>query len=91
MCNILPQKVKLAASGTFIRLSRDNPSIIAGIASCAMCSTNESWPTATIAAAIFAARALTDWDGKRSPRLVAAVANSVEKAEFLVWMLEAKG
>ena len=27
----------------------------------------------TIAAAIFAARALTDWDGKRSPRLVASV------------------
>ena len=44
----------------------------------------------TIAAAIFAARALTDWDGKRSPRLVAGVANAVEKAKFLVSMLEAK-
>ena len=28
----------------------------------------------TIAAAIFAARALTDWDGKRSPLLVAGIA-----------------
>ena len=44
-----------------------------------------------IGAAIFAARALTDWDGKRSPRAVAAVANGVEKAQFLVSMLEAKG
>jgi len=26
-----------------------------------------------VAAAIFAARALTDWDGKRSPKLVATV------------------
>jgi hypothetical protein len=47
--------------------------------------------TILIAAAIFAARALTDWDGKRSPRLVAGVANAVEKAKFLVSMLEAKG
>ena len=44
-----------------------------------------------ISAAIFAARALTDWDGKRSPRAVAAVANAVEKAQFLVSVLEAKG
>jgi len=44
-----------------------------------------------LAAAIFAARALTDWNGKRSPRLVAAVANAVEKAKFLVSMLEARG
>ena len=47
-------------------------------------------PTIMIAAAIFAARALTDWDGKRSPRLVGGVANAVEKAQFLVSMLEAK-
>jgi len=44
-----------------------------------------------IAAAIFAARALTDWDGKRSPRAVAAIANGIEKANLLVSMLEAKG
>ena len=43
----------------------------------------------TIAAAIFA-RTLTDWDGKPSPRLVAGVANAVEKATFLVSMLEAE-
>jgi hypothetical protein len=45
----------------------------------------------TIAASIFAARALSDWDGKRSPRAVAAVANALEKAQFLVSILEAKG
>jgi hypothetical protein len=44
-----------------------------------------------IAAAIFAARALIDWDGKRSPRLVAGVSNAVEKAQFLVTVLEFKG
>jgi hypothetical protein len=43
-----------------------------------------------IAAAIFAARALNDWDGKRSPRAVAAVANAVEKARLLVSTVEAK-
>jgi len=43
-----------------------------------------------IAAAIFAARALTDWDGKRSPRLVAGVANALEKARYLVSMFEDK-
>jgi len=47
-------------------------------------------PAVLIAAAIFAARALADWDGKRSPRLVAGVANAVEKAKFLVSTLEAK-
>jgi hypothetical protein len=41
----------------------------------------------TIAAAIFAARTLTDWDGKRSPRLVAGVAKAIEKAKFLISML----
>jgi len=44
-----------------------------------------------IAAAIFAARALADWDGKRSPRAVAAVANGIDKAKFLVAMFDAKG
>ena len=44
-----------------------------------------------IAAAIFAARALNDWDGKRSPRLVAGVANAIEKAKFLVSIIESKG
>ena len=44
----------------------------------------------TIAAAIFAARALTDWDGKRSPRLVASVYDAVEKAKLLVSTLEGK-
>ena len=44
-----------------------------------------------IAAAIFAARALSDWDGKRSPRAIAAVANALEKAQFLVSTLDAKG
>ena len=43
-----------------------------------------------ITAAIFAARALTDWDGKRSPRLVAAAANAIENAQFLVAVLEGK-
>ena len=42
-----------------------------------------------ITAAIFAARALSDWDGKRSPGAVAAVAQGLEKAKFLVRMLEA--
>ena|SRR5215813_6395138 len=40
-----------------------------------------------IAAAIFAARALADWDGKRSPRAVAAIANALEKAQLLVSIL----
>jgi len=44
-----------------------------------------------VTAAIFAARALTDWDGKRSPRFVAGVANAIEKAKFLVSIAEAKG
>jgi len=41
-----------------------------------------------IAAAIFAARGRADWDGKRSPRLVAGVANAIENAKFLVSTLE---
>jgi hypothetical protein len=44
----------------------------------------------TIVAAIFAARSLTDWDGKRSPRLIAGVANAIEKAQILVSVLEAR-
>jgi len=43
-----------------------------------------------IAAAIFAARALTDWDGQRSPKLVATVYDAVEKAKFLTSTLEAR-
>ena len=43
-----------------------------------------------IAAAIFASRALSDWDGKRSPKAVAAVANGIEKAQLLVRTSEAK-
>jgi len=44
-----------------------------------------------IATAIFAAKNLSDWDGKRSPRAVAAVADTVDKAKFLVSTLEVKG
>ena len=44
--------------------------------------------TILIAAAIFAARALTDWDGKFAHRgWSLSVANAVEKAKFLVSML----
>jgi len=43
-----------------------------------------------IAAAIFAARVLTDWDGKRSPKAIAAAANGIEKARLLVSILETK-
>ena len=44
-----------------------------------------------IAVAIFAARALGDWDGKRSLKAVAAVANGIEKAQLLVSILKDKG
>jgi hypothetical protein len=38
-----------------------------------------------IAAAIFAARDLAnDWNGGRSPRAIAAAANAIDKAKFLV-------
>ena len=38
-----------------------------------------------IAAAIFAARDLAqDWNGGRSPRAIAAVANAIDKAKFLM-------
>ena len=44
-----------------------------------------------IAAAIFAARDLaTDWNGGRSPRAIAAAANAIEKAQFLVDAIERK-
>jgi hypothetical protein len=42
-----------------------------------------------IAAAIFAARDLaTDWNGGRSPRAIAAAANAIDKAKFLVEEIE---
>ena len=47
-------------------------------------------PAVLIAAAIFAARALSDWDGKRSPRAVAAIAKAIEKANLLVSIVDAK-
>ena len=38
-----------------------------------------------IAAAIFAARDLVnDWNGNRSPRVIAAAANAIDKAKFLL-------
>ena len=40
------------------------------------------------AAAIFAARSLADWDGKRSPRAVAAVSDAISKARFLLDLIE---
>jgi len=70
-----------------LRQSRFPPRILAGES-----PVNDKTRKAAvlIAAAIFAARALSDWDGKRSPKAVAAVANGVEKAQFLVSILEAK-
>ena len=42
-----------------------------------------------IAAAIFAARDLaTDWNGGHSPRAIAAAANAIDKAKFLVEEIE---
>jgi len=41
-----------------------------------------------LAAAVFAARALRDWDGKRSPKTVAAILNGIEKAQLLVATLD---
>jgi hypothetical protein len=43
-----------------------------------------------IAAAIFAARSLSDWDGRRSPRAIAAAANAIERAQFLVDAIDRK-
>ena len=44
-----------------------------------------------LAAAIFAPRALTEWDGKLPPKLVAGVHDAVEKAKFLVSAIEGEG
>ena len=41
-----------------------------------------------IAAAIFAARGLADWDGRRSPRAVATVHDAIAKARFLLELLD---
>jgi hypothetical protein len=42
-----------------------------------------------IAAAIFAARDLAqEWNGGRSPRAIAAAANAIDKAKFLVGEIE---
>lgn len=41
-----------------------------------------------VAAAIFAARALADWDGGRSPRAIAAANDAIAKAKFLVEEIE---
>jgi len=43
-----------------------------------------------MAAAIFAARSLTDWDGGRSPRAIAAAADAIAKAKFIVEEIERK-
>jgi len=43
-----------------------------------------------MAAAIFAARSLTDWDGGRSPRALAAAADAIAKAKFIVEEIERK-
>jgi hypothetical protein len=43
-----------------------------------------------LAAAIFAARSLTDWDGGRSPRALAAAADAIAKAKFIVEEIERK-
>ncbi len=43
-----------------------------------------------MAAAIFAARSLSEWDGGRSPRAVAAASDAISKAKFLVEEIERK-
>jgi hypothetical protein len=43
-----------------------------------------------MAAAIFAARCLSDWDGGRSPRAIAAASDAISKAKFLVEEIERK-
>jgi len=43
-----------------------------------------------VAAAIFAARSLSDWDGGRSPRAIAAASDAISKAKFLVEEIERK-
>jgi len=43
-----------------------------------------------MAAAIFAARSLSEWDGGRSPRAIAAASDAISKAKFLVEEIERK-
>ncbi|HKD01631.1 MAG TPA: hypothetical protein VKB77_04355 [Terriglobales bacterium] len=43
-----------------------------------------------MAAAIFAARSLSDWDGGRSPRAIAAASDAISKAKFLIEEIERK-
>lgn len=43
-----------------------------------------------MAAAIFAARSLREWDGGRSPRAIAAASDAISKAKFLVEEIERK-
>jgi hypothetical protein len=43
-----------------------------------------------MAAAIFAARSLSDWDGGRSPRAISAASDAISKAKFLVEEIERK-
>jgi len=43
-----------------------------------------------MAAAIFAARSLSDWDGGRSPRAIAAASDAISKARFLIEEIERK-
>jgi hypothetical protein len=43
-----------------------------------------------LAAAIFAARSLSDWDGGRSPRAIAAASDAISKAKFLIEEIERK-
>jgi hypothetical protein len=43
-----------------------------------------------MAAAIFAARSLSDWEGGRSPRAIAAASDAISKAKFLIEEIERK-
>lgn len=43
-----------------------------------------------IAASILAARKLTDWDGKLSPKLEAAISDAVSLAERILAKIDAK-
>ena|SRR6516162_6824309 len=98
MCNCLPRyfpsrkspqrlraQIQLAPRYTGVPLSSANPRRRIPV-------NDETRKSAIlIAAAIFAARTLSDWDGKRSPKAIAAVANAIEKAQLLVSTLEATG
>ena len=87
MATALGLSKKKCAVGKFNRPSLFPPRILAGES-----PVNDETRKAAVlnAAAIFAARALSDWDGKRSPKAVSAVANAIEKAQLLVATLEAK-